>query len=210
MKSIRPLFSLLLLVLVLVTSCAAPTPTPAPAVPTQAPVQSPGDTEATAPLSEVTPAATRPPFGTFTAPGIEGKDYTEALFQNADLTMVNIWGTFCGPCIEEMPYLGEIAAEYKERGFQIVGIVVDAASRSGDYDKDVVSAAFDIIEQTGADYIHLLPSEDLINIKLNQVQYIPETVFVDKNGGIVGKSIIGGKSKEDWKKTIDAYLALAQ
>ncbi len=209
MKSIRPLFALLLVSLLLVASCAAPSPVPV--APTEAPAQSLGDAEAAAPLPETSPAATRPSFGVFTAPGIEGKDYTEALFQNADLTMVNIWGTFCSPCIEEMPYLGEIAAEYKEKGFQIVGIVVDAASRSGeDYDKDVVSAAFDIIEQTGADYIHLLPSEDLINIKLNQVQYIPETVFVDKNGGIVGKSIIGGKSKEDWKKTIDAYLALAQ
>lgn len=208
MKSIRPLFALLLLSPLLATSCAAPPP--APAAPTQAPAQSPADAQAAAPLPEASPAVPRPAFGAFTAPGIEGKDYTEALFQNADLTMVNIWGTFCSPCIEEMPYLGEIAAEYKDKGFQIVGIVVDAASRSGDYDKDVVSAAFDIIEQTGADYIHLLPSEDLINIKLNQVQYIPETVFVDKNGGIVGESIIGGKSKEDWKKTIDAYLALAQ
>lgn len=191
MKPIRALFALLLLPVLLVSSCTAP----APAAPT--------------PAAESSEAA-RPSFGSFTAPGIEEKDYTQELFANADLTMVNIWGTFCGPCIEEMPYLGELSAEYKDKGFQIVGIVVDAASRLGGYDKNVVSAAWDIIEQTGADYIHLLPSEDLINIKLNQVQYIPETVFVDKNGGIVGEPIVGGKSKEDWKQTIDTYLALVQ
>ncbi|HWR23881.1 MAG TPA: TlpA disulfide reductase family protein, partial [Feifaniaceae bacterium] len=157
-----------------------------------------------------TPAAARPSFGSFTAPGIEEKDYTQEIFANADLTMVNIWGTFCGPCIEEMPYLGELAEEYRDKGFQIVGIVADAASRLGGYDKSVVSTAWEIIEQTGADYIHLLPSEDLMNIKLNQVQYIPETVFVDKNGGIVGEPIVGGKSKEEWKEIIDAYLALVQ
>lgn len=190
MKPFRSLFALLLLA-ALVSACAAPAPaTPSPAAEPS--------------------AVARPSFGSFTAEGMEGKDYTQELFQNADLTMVNIWGTFCGPCIDEMPYLGELSDEYKDKGFQIVGIVVDAASRLGGYDKKVVSTAWDIIEQTGADYIHLLPSEDLINIKLNQVQYIPETVFVDKNGGIVGEPITGGKSKEEWKELIDGYLALVQ
>ncbi len=190
MKPIRSLLVLLLSVLLL-SACSAP----APVAPT--------------PAAESSETA-RPSFGSFTAPGIEEKDYTQELFANADLTMVNIWGTFCSPCIEEMPYLGELSKEYADKGFQIVGIVVDAASRLGGYDKTVVSEAWDIIEKTGADYIHLLPSEDLINIKLNKVQYIPETVFVDKNGGIVGEPITGGKSKEEWKQVIDAYLALVQ
>ena len=210
MKPIRTLFVLLMLFLLTVTACAAPSPvasSPAPAAPTQAPaINEPAASAEPADSS----AAGRPSFGTFTAPGLDGEEYTQELFANADLTMVNIWGTFCGPCIEEMPYLGELSAEYADKGFQIVGVVVDAVSRLGGYDKGIVSAAEDIVAQTGAAYTHLLPSPDLINIKLNQVQYIPETVFVDKNGGIVGEPIVGGKTKEDWKGTIDAYLALVQ
>ena len=188
MKPVRSLFALLLFVALLLSACAAPAPE----------------------AKSATSPDSRPSFGEFSAPGLDGKEYTEELFANADLTMVNIWGTFCNPCIEEMPFLGEISAEYADQGFQIVGIVVDAASRLGGYDKGIVSMAEEIVEQTGASYTHLLPSADLINIKLNQVQYIPETVFVDKNGGIVGKPITGGKSKEDWKQLIDAYLALVQ
>lgn len=205
MKPIRTLVSLMVLSVFLFSACAAPAP--APPTPTLTPTLTP--------IPSGTPAAessdvARPSFGSFTAPGIEGKDYTDELFERADLTMVNIWGTFCGPCIEEMPYLGELASEYKEKGFQIVGIVVDAVNFQGEYDKAVVSDAFNIIDKTGADYVHLLPSQDLINIKLNQVQYIPETVFVDKNGGVIGEPIIGSKSKEEWKQIIDAYLGLVQ
>ena len=56
-------------------------------------------------------------FGHFDAKTLDGEEVTEEIFANADLTMVNIWGTFCGPCIEEMPYLGEISREYEEKGF---------------------------------------------------------------------------------------------
>lgn len=188
MKPVRSLFALLLFTVLLVSACTAPAPE----------------------AKSMTSPDSRPSFGTFTAPGLDGEEYTEELFANADLTMVNIWGTFCNPCIKEMPFLGEISAEYADKGFQIVGIVVDAASRLGGYDKGIISTAEDIIAETGAAYTHLLPSADLISIKLSQVQYIPETVFVDKNGGIVGEPITGGKSKEDWKQIIDAYLALVQ
>ena len=205
MKSVRSLLALLMLSMLFVSACAAPAPA-APAAPTQ----TSSDTEPTTPAEPADSSVDRPSFGEFSAPGLDGEDYTQELFANADLTMVNIWGTFCGPCIREMPDLGELSAEYADKGFQVVGIVVDAASRLGGYDKGIVSAAEDIVTETGAAYTHLLPSEDLIGIKLSQVQSIPETIFVDKNGDIVGKSIIGSKSKEEWQQTIDGYLALVQ
>ncbi len=201
MKSVRSLLALLMLSMLFVSACAAPAPA-APAAPTE--------TQPATSESAGSSSVDRPSFGEFKAPGLDGEDYTQEIFANADLTMVNIWGTFCGPCIKEMPHLGELSAEYADKGFQIVGIVVDATSRLGGYDKGIVSAAEDIVTETGAIYTHLLPSADLISIKLNQVQSIPETIFVDKNGDIVGKSIIGSKSKEEWQQTIDGYLALVQ
>jgi thiol-disulfide isomerase/thioredoxin len=105
-----------------------------------------------------------------------------------------------------MPHLGELAAEYKEKGVQIVGIVVDVLDNTGAISASQVDLAKEIVQQTGANYTHLLPSDDLIQVKLRYVSAVPETVFVDKNGDIVGDPLVGSRSKDDWKSVIDNYL----
>ena len=47
-------------------------------------------------------------FGSFQAETLTGESVTEAALEESALTMVNIWGTFCGPCISEMPDLGAL------------------------------------------------------------------------------------------------------
>ena len=42
----------------------------------------------------------------FSAKDIDGKNVSEKVFADSKITMVNVWGTFCGPCIREMPDLG--------------------------------------------------------------------------------------------------------
>ena len=42
----------------------------------------------------------------FTTKDLDGNEVTEEIFAKKDLTVVNIWGTFCTPCIGEMPALG--------------------------------------------------------------------------------------------------------
>lgn len=150
------------------------------------------------------------PFGDFETMDLNGAAYTQALFGEATLTMINIWGTYCDPCIREMPYLGELASEYADKGLQIIGIVTDVLdSRGNIYDANV-ELAKDIVKETGAAYVHLLPSTDLMRIKLNKVSAIPETVFVDQNGFLVGKSHKGALEKADWEEILDAYLEEAQ
>lgn len=120
--------------------------------------------------------------------------------------MINIWGTFCSPCLQEMPALAELNQEYKDKGFQVVGIVVDAGDANGTIIESQVALAKEIVEKTGADYLHMLPSADLLEAKLKDVSAIPETIFVDQNGKIVGESYLGGKSKSDWKEIIEQTL----
>ncbi|MBQ4235421.1 MAG: TlpA family protein disulfide reductase, partial [Treponema sp.] len=40
---------------------------------------------------------------TFTATDLNGRIVTSEIFEKNKVTMLNIWGTFCGPCIREMP-----------------------------------------------------------------------------------------------------------
>lgn len=152
------------------------------------------------------PVEKRVSFGDFETTDIYGETFTQELFSDYELTMVNIWGTFCGPCINEMPELGEIAKEYSEKGVQIVGIVVDATDNSGKIVDSQVELAKELVEKTGAEYTHLLPSVDLIKARLARVSAIPHTLFVDKDGFLVGKAVTGSQSKQEWQKIIDKYL----
>ena len=138
-------------------------------------------------------------FSSFTSYDLAGNEVTQEVFAEADLTVLNIWGTFCGPCIREMPDLGEIAEEYKDMGVQIIGLASDV------YDESDIEKANEIIEKTNANYLHLLPTQDLYDIYLKNVMAIPETLFLDKDGYILD-SITGARDKETWISLIDAAL----
>ena len=42
---------------------------------------------------------------------VDSKD----LFAKNKITMINIWGTYCGPCVEEMPEIEVISKEYADK-----------------------------------------------------------------------------------------------
>lgn len=143
----------------------------------------------------------------FTSVTVEGEEVDTSVFEGSKLTMVNIWATFCGPCIREMPDLQKISEEYKDKDFQIVGIVCDVTMNSdGSYNADLLKDAKDIIEETGVKYTNILPSESLNKIKLDEVYSVPETIFVDEKGNLVGDSYVGSRSYEQWSQIIDHIL----
>ena len=142
----------------------------------------------------------------FSAKDINNKNITSEIFEDAELTMINIWGTFCGPCIKEMPDLAQLNKNNENKGFQIIGIVIDAVNRKGLPDSKQMDAAKKIVKQTGADYIHIVPDTKLLNGILQNVFAVPTTIFVDKNGNQVGKTYTGSRSLADWQKIVDSLI----
>lgn len=140
----------------------------------------------------------------FTATDLDGNTVDQSILSGKKLTMINIWGTFCGPCINEMPDLGALNRELED--VQIIGIVIDAVDQNAQPLADKVADAHTIISQTGADYLHLLPSPDLIRAYLYNVQAVPETIFVDSEGNQVGQSYLGARSKTQWQQIIQELL----
>jgi thiol-disulfide isomerase/thioredoxin len=47
--------------------------------------------------------------------------------------VVNVWASWCGPCIEEMPELQRFSAEQAGNGVQVVGIALDDAAAVRDF-----------------------------------------------------------------------------
>ena len=159
-----------------------------------------------------TSADTEPmgPFQFFTAEDIEGNEVTHEIFADADLTVINIWGTFCGPCIQEMPDLGELSHEYAEKNVQFVGLVGDAFDQQGKIDSAIVEEAKSIVAQTGADYLHFLPMNELLYNVMSQITAFPTTVFVDSEGKQVDYAYLGAADKATWAERIDAALELVK
>ncbi|WP_245157047.1 rhodanese-like domain-containing protein [Anaerovorax sp. IOR16] len=147
-----------------------------------------------------------PSMSWFKTTDLEGNAVTQDIFSEYDLTMINVWGTYCSPCLKEMPDLGNISREYNETGFQIIGISIDMFAADGSFSDDKIKTAKEIIDTTDATYTHLLPSNDLIKAKLREIDVIPYTFFVDSKGEIVGKPYVGSKTEEKWKKIIEEQL----
>ncbi len=172
-------------------------------------VQAPNPDNSVAPPEPT--AQAEPALSSFSTVDIEGNEQDEKIFADYDLTMINIWATFCSPCLNELPDLGALASEYADKRVRIVGIVIDIQQNAdGSFDQDMINTARELVSQTGADYLHLLPSADLVAAKLGMVNAVPETIFVDSEGKLVGKSYIGSKSKEKWAAIIDELLAQTQ
>lgn len=146
-------------------------------------------------------------FTAFETETLDGKKVTDEFFKGSKVTMVNVWGTFCGPCISEMPSLGKISEDYKDKGVRVIGVLCDTYNP---YDEtnipEKVQLAKDIVAQTGADYTHLLPSASLNSAKLDSIFSVPTTYFLDENGAIIGTEYVGAKSYKQWSAIIDSML----
>jgi len=46
--------------------------------------------------------------------------------QSRNLRLINVWATWCAPCLAELPVLVELDREYRERGLEIVTLSIDA------------------------------------------------------------------------------------
>ena len=148
-------------------------------------------------------------FEDFTAQDLDGNPVDESIFADCDVTMINLWGTFCGPCLQEMPDLGEISDEYADKGFQIVGICTDAVNLDGEILEDVVETAKADAQETGADYLHIVPVGEIFTDLLPRVTGVPTTIFVDSKGQQIGLADIGAKDKDAWIQVIEEKLAQA-
>ena len=145
--------------------------------------------------------------GTFETTDIDGNTYTEKVFSDYDLTLVNAFTTWCSPCVNEMPELEELYQEMKDQGVGVVGMVLDSVSEDGTPDDSIVQKAQLLKEKTGVTYPLLIPDKGFLNGRISGLQSFPESFFVDKDGNIVGDPIMGSNTFDGWKEAGEKQLA---
>lgn len=120
----------------------------------------------------------------FEAKSLDGSAFTQEDLAKKDVTVINFWSLFCGPCIEEMPDLAEFEKALPE-GVQALTVCLD-----GDAAKE---EAQQILEEAGFQGTTLLSGDGDFLKLCAQIQYTPTTIFLDKDGNIVAETIIGGQ-----------------
>jgi thiol-disulfide isomerase/thioredoxin len=134
----------------------------------------------------------------FSAETLDGDSFTNDDLTEYDLTVVNIWTTWCTYCIEEMPDLQKLYSDMLPDNVNFITICGDA--------NEEPELSRKIIERLECTFKTLVPDEKLQESLLNEVQAFPTTIFVDSKGNIVGDPQMGAPSADG--EVADAYLQL--
>lgn len=126
-------------------------------------------------------------MNSFSAKTLDGGTFTQDDLSKYDITMVNIWTTWCGPCVDELPELQKLY-EMLPQNANMITICADA--------NEEPELANKIIEDVKSKFKVLVPDDKLKESLLKEVTAYPTTIFVDKNGNMVGKAQIGVPGKE--------------
>ncbi len=127
---------------------------------------------------------------------LEGRPQALAQFKGRPL-IVNFWATWCAPCVEEMPELQRLHAEYSGRGIAVVGIGIDNPAAMRKF-RDELRIEFALLAAAAG-------GSELARQLGNASGALPFTVLVDAEGQIVSRQL-GRIRAEELKLWINGQL----
>ena len=135
-------------------------------------------------------------FPEFTAKTVSGEDISSDLFKDSKLTVVNVWGSWCGPCVQEIPELQKLYESMKDKDVNVIGLAQDAGT-----DLDAVK---EIIDKNKVTYQNIVPEGATEDFVMSLMAF-PTTFFVDSDRNIVGV-IQGGRNLEAFTAAVEGVL----
>lgn len=127
-----------------------------------------------------------------------GTEIDSSILNDSTLTMINVWATYCPPCIAEIPDIQNLFVELNEEeiNVNIIGIVSDTPSADNE------KTAKQILESSSVEYTNIIPDQKLLDGIFQEISVVPTTIFVDSEGNIVGEFVLGAHSKDEYKEEI--------
>lgn len=118
----------------------------------------------------------------FSATTMTSKEIDQSVFADYDITMVNVWATWCGYCVEELPDIQKLYSQLP-KNVNIISICTDASTET--------ELAQTMIDETGIKFETLKNNENLEKNFISHIEALPTTVFVDSKGNIIGNAQTG-------------------
>jgi peroxiredoxin len=115
----------------------------------------------------------------FTLPGLNGELISLSDFKGS-VVLVNVWATWCPPCVYEMPSMEKLYQQFKSENFKILAVSIDSLGA-----KTVVP----FMKNHNLTFQALIDPAGTIRIAYG-INGIPESFIIDKQGNII-KKIIG-------------------
>lgn len=122
------------------------------------------------------------PAPNFTLPGLDGKMISLSDYKG-HVVLVNIWATWCPPCVDEMPSMEKLYQELKDENFEILAISIDAPGEN---------AVSPFMKKYNLSFPALIDPDGTIKT-LYQTTGVPESFIINKDGILIEK-IIGPRN----------------
>lgn len=139
---------------------------------------------------EAKPAKVGNPAPAFALQVLEGSSVKLSAYQGKAVVL-NFWGSFCQPCVREMPLLAKTAEDSANANIQFIGVNLG--------ESELVVKNF--IRQTSVTYPIFLDPDLKVTERYGVISY-PTTFFIDTKG-IIREKIVG----ELDEKTLQAGIA---
>jgi peroxiredoxin len=131
----------------------------------------------------------------FTLKDVNGADVRLSDYKGK-VILLNFWATWCGPCRVEIPEFVEVYREYRDRGFEILGVLAqDEPSRE---ELNAFTSTYKV------NYPILRANEDFENAN-GSLYALPTTFLIDRQGSICLKHM-GPFTREMVEREIKGLL----
>ena len=98
---------------------------------------------------------------------------------------IDVWATWCGPCIREIPALDKLEKEYHSKNIAFVSISTDESRRSGGSWEAAEKKWSNFVKDRNMSGIQLWSGKDTRFQQEYQINGIPRFILIDPQGNIV-------------------------
>lgn len=146
------------------------------------------------------PVADRKALGEISGPALTGDGRISVADYSNTVVVLNFWGSWCGPCRAEAPYLAAAATDLKAKGVQFIGINVRETDRENGVD-------FDAVRGTPYPSIYDQQLRVLASIPGYPINAIPSTIVLDRQHRVAYITLHELKSPADLSDVVDKIAA---